>query len=325
MAHAASITKSVIGIDAADAAEAGPLDQLRDRISVVESAMEEFITSLRLPANLDGAMRHALLAGGKRLRPALVIACCEAVGGDVRSAIAPAAAVEMIHAFSLVHDDLPALDNDDLRRGLPTVHKAFGEAMAILAGDGLMSLAFQIIAERVPDAALAGALMRELAVGTTNMIVGQSLDTLGGFPKDVVERNDHAAMLRLVHVNKTGALIRASCRMGAMAGLAGRPKTGAGEASPELRGITRYAEAIGLIFQIVDDLIDVEQSEAHTGKRVSKDAAAGKLTYPGVLGAEQSRQEISRLRAEARDALRPLGQDSQTLDAIADFLAVRTK
>lgn len=317
----------------------GPMELLAGRLQRVEALMRDFVTSLGLPANLDAAIRHALLAGGKRLRPALAICSCEAVGGTVEEALPAAAALEMVHAFSLVHDDLPALDNDDLRRGMPTVHVAHGEAMAILAGDGLMSLAFQLIAEKSGDAALAGLLMHELAVGNTNMIVGQVLDTLGGFPREMEERRDDLGKLKMVHRNKTGALIRASCRMGAIAALWRKSGGGGGGGgaekllkSSELKAVTTYGESIGLMFQIVDDLLDVEQTAEHTGKRVSKDSEAGKLTYPGVLGVERSRGEIDRLRAEALAAIRPLAAGSgggtggaEMLVSLCDFLAVRTK
>ncbi len=310
----------------------GPMELLAGRLQRVEALMRDFVSSLGLPGNLDAAIRHALLAGGKRLRPALAICSCEAVGGTVEEALPAAAALEMIHAFSLVHDDLPALDNDDLRRGMPTVHVAHGEAMAILAGDGLMSLAFQLIAEKSGDAALSGLLMHELAVGNTNMIVGQVLDTLGGFPRELEERRDDLGKLKMVHRNKTGALIRASCRMGAIAALWRKNGGGGGSGgsekllkSSELKAVTVYGESIGLMFQIVDDLLDVEQTAEHTGKRVSKDSEAGKLTYPGVLGVERSRGEIDRLRAEALAAVRPLGGGADLLVGLCDFLAVRTK
>lgn len=292
------------------------LRELQASLLPIEALMRDYLASLKLPENLAGAVRHALLAGGKRLRPALVLASCEAVGGDPAAAHAPAVAVEMIHAFSLVHDDLPALDNDDLRRGMPTVHKAHGEAMAILAGDGLMSLAFQIIAERVPEAMLAGLLVRELAQGTTRMIAGQVLDTLGGYPPEL---RDELAKLEMVHRNKTGALIRASCRMGALAGVGTR----AGDA--ELAAVSGYADAIGLMFQVVDDLLDVEQSAEHTGKRTRKDEDAGKLTYPRVLGVAESRRHVEQLRELAHDSIRPLGPSAGALADLCEYLARRTK
>lgn len=287
-----------------------------DPLPVVDRFMSEFVDSLGMPANLAAAVRYALLGPGKRLRPLLVAHSCAAVGGTLEACLPAAAAVEMIHSFSLVHDDLPALDNDDLRRGRPTVHVAHGEAMAILAGDGLMSLAFQVLAERCDDPALAGMLTGELARGTTHMIEGQVLDTLGGVGANIPPTR----AVQLIHENKTGALIRASCRMGAISGLW---KRGVNQA--EIGAITRYAESIGLMFQIVDDLMDVEQSSEHTGKRTQKDTDAGKLTYPATHGVEASKREIQRLTAVAMDALAPLGSKAAALRETCQYLATRTR
>ena len=274
--------------------------------------MNRCVEEASLPSNLAEALRYALLSGGKRLRPILAAHCCTAVGGRVEESLAAAAAVEMIHAFSLVHDDLPALDNDDLRRGRPTTHKAFGEAMAILAGDGLMSLAFQVLAERCPDPAITGRLCGELAIGTTNMIAGQVYDTLGGFQPGLQD----AKRLETVHRNKTGALIRAACRMGAISARA---------SEPQLRSVTVYADAVGLMFQIVDDLVDEEQTPEHAGKRTAKDRDAGKLTYPLVHGIMASRTEVERLRREALAAIEPLGPGAIPLRELCEYLAVRTR
>lgn len=287
-----------------------------DPLPAVDRFMSEFVDSLGMPSNLAAAVRYALLGPGKRLRPLLVAHSCDAVGGSLEACLPAAAAVEMIHSFSLVHDDLPALDNDDLRRGRPTVHVAHGEAMAILAGDGLMSLAFQVLAERCDDIALAGTLAGELARGTTHMIEGQVLDTLGGIGSSVPAPK----AVELIHKNKTGALIRASCRMGAMSGLW---KRGVNQA--ELGAITKYAESIGLMFQIVDDLMDVEQSADHTGKRTNKDVDAGKLTYPGAIGVDASRREIQRLSQIAMDALVPLGPNADALRETCHYMATRTR
>lgn len=285
-------------------------------VADVEKAMDGALASLDLPANLLDATRYALLGGGKRLRPMLAVHCCYAAGGRYEQALLAAGAVEMVHAFSLVHDDLPALDNDDLRRGRPTLHVARGEAMAILAGDGLMSIAFQTLASGAYPDGLAGLLCRELAEGTTRMIGGQVLDTLGGFPDGLSARQ----ALEMIHKNKTGALIRASCRMGAMCALW---KNGSVDANA-LRAITVYGEAVGLMFQIVDDLLDVEQSAEHTGKRTSKDIEAGKRTFPGVIGAEASRREIAQLRAHATGAIGMFGDRARGLTHLCDYLAVRT-
>lgn len=289
-------------------------DALTAPIAQVERYMESYVRSAGLSPNLEAAVLYALVGGGKRLRPMLVMHCGAAVGGTVESCLPAAAAVEMIHAFSLVHDDLPALDNDDLRRGRPTTHKAHGEAMAILAGDGLMSLAFQVLADRCPPA-MAGALCLELAHGNTNMILGQVLDTLGGFEPTTPP----AQRLERVHRNKTGALIRASCRMGAIAAMRTE------QSAAKLDAITRYGEAIGLMFQIVDDLLDVEQTAEHTGKRTAKDQDAGKLTYPGVLGVEPSRAEIERLAAAAHNAVAPLGAAAMPLRDLCEYMAIRTR
>ncbi len=282
----------------------------------VERFMDRALEEFGLPANLLDASKYALLGGGKRLRPLLVIHAGAALGAPLEPMLPTAAAVEMIHAFSLVHDDLPALDNDELRRGQPTLHKKHGEAMAILAGDGLMSTAFQVLTDK-HDPALAGLLCRELALGTTRMICGQVLDTLGGFGPEVPSDQRVA----LIHRDKTGALIRASCRMGVIAALgrAGRRDDKA------VASITTYGESIGLMFQIVDDLLDVEQSAEHTGKKTGKDIEAGKLTYPGVFGVSKCRQEVERLRGLAHASVDAFGPAADALRIVCDYLAVRTR
>lgn len=282
------------------------LDAIAPMVARVDDWLAEAIGAAELPENLRAAARHAVLVGGKRLRPLLAIHCCEAVGGSMDDALPAAVAIELVHAFSLVHDDLPALDNDLLRRGQPTVHAKFGEAMAILAGDVLMSLAFEI-SSRVPE------ITGELAVATTRMINGQVLDTLGGF--DARERDD-LHRLRRIHRNKTGALITAACRMGARCG---------GASAAGLQAVTTFGEDIGLMFQIVDDLLDVTQSTEHLGKQAGKDESAGKLTFPGVMGVDASREEVRRLHVDARAALRPLGPSARTLEELADYMAVRTR
>ena len=286
--------------------------------SIVDTALTQYVVSYPMPGNLRQAVQYALLGGGKRLRPTLTLLSCQAVGGNRDDALPAAMAVELIHAFSLVHDDLPAMDDDDLRRGRPTLHVAMGEAMAILAGDMMLGLAYSVLVEGKHDRSLAGALAAQLAQGANAMISGQVYDTLGGFshaPTDL-ER------LELIHRNKTGALITASCKMGALCGLT---KTPDAQSDRALSLIATYAESIGLMFQIVDDLIDIEQTAEHTGKETGKDLDAGKLTYPGVLGIEASRAEIDRLGRVAIDALSPLGQAADPLRDLCDYLAVRTK
>lgn len=286
-------------------------DEIRQ---TVDRCLSAFLEERRLPTNLDGAVRYALLGPGKRARPQLTIACCLALGGTEEAALPGACAVEMIHAFSLVHDDLPALDNDEMRRGRATAHIAFGEPMALLAGDALMSLAFEM-AQRgaAPD-----HCVRELSTACTDMIAGQVLDTLGGDGDADWERASPFERLKRVHTGKTGALIRASCRIGAIC-------AGAKDDSDELGAITEYAEAIGLMFQIVDDLLDVEQSPEHVGKATGKDREAGKLTYPGVLGIEPARAEVRHLQEQASAALSRLGDEAGPLREICNALATRTK
>lgn len=289
-----------------------------DPVEAVERRMRQEVESLDLPENLKQAITYALLGGGKRLRPLLTVHSCLAIGGSLEDCLPAACAVEMVHAFSLVHDDLPALDDDDLRRGRPTVHVEHGEAMAILAGDGLLSIAFDLVSRLEQPAWLGGRLSSELAGGTTRMIAGQVLDTLGGFAPGLSPDKQ----VGLIHSNKTGALLRASCRMGALCGMA---RIEGSIDDDALRAITTYGESIGLMFQIVDDLLDVEQSTEHLGKRASKDTEAGKLTFPGVFGVERSRHEITRLRGRASESLQRFGSAARGLLELCRFLAVRTR
>jgi geranylgeranyl pyrophosphate synthase len=207
------------------------------------------------------------------------------------------------------------MDNDDLRRGRPTLHKHTTEAMAILAGDAMLTLAFCALTERTGDPVLGAALAKELGAGTGAMIAGQVYDTLGGFTPGTTD----ADRLRMIHANKTGALIRCACRMGAMCGLASRRDDEA------LRAITMYADEIGLMFQIVDDILDVTQTTDHLGKKSGKDVDAGKLTYPRVFGIERSRAEVREHEARALAALEGLGQAAQPLRELAAYMAVRTR
>jgi geranylgeranyl diphosphate synthase type II len=279
----------------------------------IERELERYTAVLAVPENLRAAIRYALLGGGKRLRPVLAWACCVAVGGRGPESLAAGAAVELVHAFSLVHDDLPSMDDDDLRRGMPTLHIHAGEAMAVLAGDAMLALAFGLITEKTSDPGLAAALVRELSAATTGMIAGQVYDTLGGLPAGLSERQ----RLELIHRNKTGALIRAACRMGAMSVLGPGPDA-------RLDAITRFGELAGLVFQIVDDLLDVESTPEQTGKRTRKDADAGKLTYPRVIGAAASREEVRRLTEDAVAALGILGGPAAPLADLCRYLAART-
>jgi geranylgeranyl pyrophosphate synthase len=261
-----------------------------------------------LPPRLLEACRHAVLGGGKRMRPQLCIRSAEAIGGSRLQALPAACAVELVHCFSLVHDDLPALDDDDLRRGQPTVHRAFDEATAILAGDYLLGIAMETLLRSGPR---GGELAAELAAATNRMIIGQVWDTLGGTDPSL----SPAAQLRQIHADKTGALITASCRLGAIAA----------DADPgSLEALTRYGVAIGQMFQAVDDLLDETQTSEHLGKTAGKDLKAGKLTYPLVHGQEGTREAIRLLGSEAEAAVLPLGPRAAPLRALVASLSTRT-
>ena len=321
------------------------MHDLSRRLAEIRSRVEERLNeALRpepgFPEPLREAMRYSLLAPGKRLRPALVVLAAEACGGDNADPWPAACAVEMIHAYSLIHDDLPAMDDDDLRRGLPTCHKKFGEALAILAGDALQTTAFQVLAEGYPPAT-AAACCRELAhaAGPAGMIGGQVDDMAaeagraGGVNPPVVHSLGDAVLHRGVdtprspleklehlHARKTGALIRASLKLGALAAHAPNPPP-----AETLERLEGYGRRLGLAFQITDDLLDVEGSADRAGKRVGKDAARGKLTYPGLLGPDESRRRAERLCREAREQLAPLGTAAAGLLALASFVLERDR
>ncbi|MEO0512659.1 MAG: polyprenyl synthetase family protein [Planctomycetota bacterium] len=287
------------------------LDGLRAQ---TEEALAAFIEEHRgrVRDDLLDAAAYALLGGGKRLRPVLCLLWAESCGGSAARAMPAAVAVECVHAFSLVHDDLPAIDDDDLRRGRPTLHVHTSEAMAILAGDFLLTLAYGAISRGMVEAGVAAACCREITDGAVAMIGGQVLDT---FPAAAAgDAEVELAELRRVHAGKTGALFRAACRTGVRA---------AGGSEARLDDASRYADAIGLAFQAADDLLDVEADEAVAGKRTGKDAAAGKRTYPGLLGVDQTRREIARLVEEANAATEALGPAGEPLSVLARRLAFR--
>ena len=296
------------------------LDDLAALADVVRADLAARLDRLDLPENLLEAVRYSVLDGGKRLRPTLTILSCEAVGGDREAAMPAACAIELIHCFSLVHDDLPAMDDDDLRRGRPTLHRHAGEAMAILAGDVMVSVAFEWLDQAELPGEARSMLVAELARATSAMIAGQVYDTLGGFDRSMPD----VQRLLLIHRNKTEALIRCACRMGALSG--GAMSGGASGADDEgLAALTSYGESIGLMFQIVDDLLDVTQTAEHIGKATGKDLPAGKLTYPGLCGIEASQKEIARLQQAALNALEGLGESARPLADICNYLAVRTR
>ena len=267
------------------------------------------------PTELHRAMRYAVLGGGKRLRPLLVYATGTTFGALLETLDASAAAVEIIHAYSLVHDDLPAMDDDSLRRGRPTCHVVFGEAMAILAGDALQALAFDVLAHDASlaaDSAIHVEMLRVLAVacGSHGMAGGQAFDLAA------VGKALSPADLERMHVHKTGALIRASVRLGALA-------AGVRDAAT-LDALERYGHAIGLAFQIRDDLLDIEAGTEQLGKTAGKDVAAAKPTYPAILGVEASRDELSRLTRDALAAVESFGARARPLSDLARFVADRT-
>jgi geranylgeranyl diphosphate synthase type II len=290
------------------AAEARRVEAALDRLTPAESAA---------PATIHRAMRYSLFAGGKRIRPILCLQAAAAVRDDARSISGKAAleagcALEMVHTYSLIHDDLPAMDNDDFRRGKPTCHKVFGEAIAMLAGDALLTLAMQTLA-RIEglDAVAKVALLEELSSGggtVGGMIGGQVADIEGeGRPAT-------AELLESIHRAKTGALLRASVRMGGICGGAG---------APQLEALSSYGEHAGLAFQIVDDILDVEESSEALGKTAGKDAAQGKITFPAVYGLKESRCMARRECERAHQALEIFGPRARRLREIADLIVSR--
>jgi geranylgeranyl diphosphate synthase type II len=265
------------------------------------------------PARLAAAMRYSVLGGGKRLRPLLCLLAAEACGAEPEAALPAACALELVHTYSLIHDDLPAMDDDDLRRGRPTCHKAFDEATAILAGDALLTLAFEIVARhtRPAGAALGCVGVLAEAAGAAGMVGGQMADL------QAEGRSDGTLeALEAIHRRKTGALLRAALQMGAIV---------AGASAACRAALDSYGRAVGLTFQIVDDLLDVQGDEAKVGKRVRKDCELGKWTYPGFLGVAGSRQHARQLADEAVAALEPLGPGAERLRSLALDLLERER
>jgi len=306
-----------------DRSESPQLNALAERI---DSAIAASLAARPLGSALDDALAYAPLGAGKRLRPALVLLSARACGAAEEIALPAAVAIELVHCFSLVHDDLPAMDDDDLRRGRPTLHIRSGEATALLAGDALLVRAFGVLAAAPLPGDVTARLCHELAEATTHMIEGQMLDTVGGVPAHLPP----AEQLRLIHGGKTGALIRAACRMGGIA-------AGAGEEA--IAALDRYGRAVGMLFQVVDDLIDETQTSDHVGKRTGKDRDRGRLTWPGALGLEETRRVIASLLEQAQSAAFELraasasedpdqdsaGKAASDLSALARDMASRTR
>lgn len=279
---------------------------LRAKAARTETALEACVGAWTgAPPRLLEAIRYSLLGSGKRLRPALALGAAEIIAGDDTVALPAACALEMIHTYSLIHDDLPAMDDDDLRRGRPTLHKAYDEATAILAGDALLTMAFDVAAESGNT-----RVIREIAqaAGVTGMVGGQFLDLEAEGKAVALEP------LQQIHAAKTGALIRASVRCGAL--LAGAP-------SDALDALTHYAEHIGLAFQIADDILDVVGDEATLGKPVGSDVANDKSTYPALLGLDQSRVRAQEAMQAALDDLAAFGAEADTFRALARYIVER--
>ncbi len=280
----------------------------------IESALAGWLPAREIaPARLHAAMRYAVLGGGKRVRPLLAYAAGELAVADPAHVDHAAAAVELIHAYSLVHDDLPCMDDDVLRRGKPTVHVEFDEPTALLVGDALQSLAFQVLAEKPPgqDALAQSGMVRLLASasGSRGMAGGQQIDL------DAVGKTLTAPELEFMHIHKTGALIRAAAVLGA--------RCGAGLTEAEFGKLDHFAKCVGLAFQVVDDVLDAEGSTAALGKTAGKDAQQGKPTYVSVLGAAQARRFAEELRADAHASLAGFGARAERLTQLADFIVVR--
>jgi geranylgeranyl diphosphate synthase, type II len=280
---------------------------------LVEAALDRFTPpESEHPSTIHRAMRHSLFAGGKRIRPILCIASADAVCDDAPAAIYAACALEMIHTYSLIHDDLPALDNDDFRRGKPTCHKVFGEAMAILAGDALFTLAVQTLTRiKTTDPGRVVALIRELAFasGTVEGMIGGQVTDIEGERQPATPE-----LLDSIHRAKTGALLRASVRMGGIA---------AHGDDAQIEALSRYGEHVGLAFQIVDDILDVEESSEALGKTAGKDVAQGKITFPAVYGLEASRVMAQQQCDLSHEVLAPFGNRALRLHEIADLIVQR--
>ena len=289
---------------------------LKEQCSRVDAALDRFLPKeTELPHSVHKAMRYSIFAGGKRVRPILMLAACEAVGGNSARSVPTACAMEMIHTYSLIHDDLPAMDDDDFRRGNPTNHKVFGEAIAILAGDALLTEAFKLVSDPrytegcEPSGLLA--VIHEIATcaGSYGMVGGQVVDMESERRRDI-----DLATVQYIHTHKTGALIKASVVAGALLG---------GAAGKQLAAITRYGEAVGLAFQIADDILDIEGTTEEIGKDSGSDEARGKATYPAVMGVAAAKEEALSMMDEALRALEILGSEADPLREIARYIVQR--
>jgi len=292
-------------------------EYIGERVARIDAELDRYLPAgKRLPTSLHQAMRYSIFAGGKRIRPLLMIAACEAAGGMMTNVLPAACAMEMIHTYSLIHDDLPAMDDDDYRRGRLTNHKVFGEATAILAGDALLTQAFILLAATAPEESVSAAeRLRVLqiiatAAGSLGMVGGQVVDM------ESETKTVELPIVEYIHTHKTGALILASLQAGAILG---------GAASSTIAALTRYGECAGLAFQIADDILDIVGEQALLGKDVGSDVHRGKATYPALLGLAESRRRAEELRDLAIDALAPLGTKAEPLRALVSFIVDRSR
>lgn len=285
---------------------------LNEKRELIDSYLKTYFTAPSSPSVLHEAMKYSLFAGGKRIRPILALASFEACGGDAKKIIPQAAALELIHTYSLIHDDLPAMDNDDLRRGKPTNHKMFGEAMAILAGDALLTEAFFMMTQadiKIKPSILLKALREAaLAAGHNGMVGGQAQDIISE------DAEPDGEILEFIHLHKTAALIKSSVRIGPIL---------AGSRKKQLQALTRYGENTGLAFQIIDDVLDVEGSAEELGKPVGSDSRKKKMTYPSLYGIEGARNKANELISIAIDAIGIFSSEADPLREIAGYLAKR--
>jgi len=287
-------------------------EYLAARQKLVDEALDRFLPKATLkPKTIHKAMRYSVFAGGKRLRPILCLAAAECCGGSVEAAMPLACAVECVHTYSLIHDDLPCMDDDDFRRGVPTSHKVFGEGIAVLAGDALLTFAFELLtlAQGWPRYPVR-EIVQELAVaaGSRHLVAGQVVD-LESEGKKISQ-----SLLNFIHESKTAALLRSSIRLGAMS---------ANATPAQLRNLSDFGRSLGLAFQVIDDILDVTQTTEKLGKSAGKDIAAEKATFPAVVGLEKSRKIAQKLTKEAREALRPFGKRAEVLLGMADYLLER--
>ena len=285
---------------------------LASRQKLIDRALDRYLPKEKTkPATIHKAMRYSLFAGGKRLRPILCLAAAEACGGKIDRAMPLACAMECIHTYSLVHDDLPSMDNDDFRRGRPTCHKVFGDGIAVLTGDALLTIAFEIVSRAKPTTRYkASTLLKEVAVaaGSEKLIAGQVADLEAEGKKTTRDE------LLYIHQNKTAAILTTTVRLGAMSANAHVQK---------LAAITNFGRALGLAFQVIDDILDVTQTSEKLGKSAGKDIAAQKATYPAVIGLEASRAEAGRLTRQAHSVLSIFGPKNEMLHALANYLLER--